>query len=233
PDAARDTTGNVWVFQGSGKFYTDIDKTVTSDQVFLGLKDKGITVAVGSLYDATSVPTTGDVTGTAEVCAYDSATGVFGLETVVTSVKPTSTTPAVDNEGWKIFLTNGERVISRPLAVGGLVDFLSYKPEADVCSYGGNTYLYAVGYTTGVASSNVPIRAPEATSSPTGNVTVHKSVLLGPGAPPMGEAIIIPPPKPDQEKLKKKIQIATGVIVEAENNPVYSIISKVMHWLKK
>jgi type IV pilus assembly protein PilY1 len=152
---------------------------------------------------------------------------------VVTSVELSSATPTVDDEGWKIMLTNGERVISRPLAVGGLIDFLTYKPDSNVCSYGGNSYLYSLGYTTGVASSNVSIRAPEATSGTAGTVTVSKSILLGPGAPPMGEAIIIPPPKPDDDKLKKKIQIATGVIVEAENNPVYSIISKVIHWLKK
>jgi type IV pilus assembly protein PilY1 len=233
PDAARDTIGNVWVYLGSGKFYSEVDKTVTSDQIFLGLKDRGSTVTLGSLYDATSVQTTGTVTGTTQVCAYDSGTNSFGPKTVVTSVELSSATPTVDDEGWKIMLTNGERVISRPLAVGGLIDFLTYRPDSNVCSYGGNSYLYSLGYTTGVASSNVSIRAPEATSGTAGTVTVSKSILLGPGAPPMGEAIIIPPPKPDDDKLKKKIQIATGVIVEAENNPVYSIISKVIHWLKK
>jgi hypothetical protein len=62
---------------------------------------------------------------------------------------------------------------------------------------------------------------------------VAKGVLLGPGAPPTGEAIIIPPPKEGQEVLKKKIQIATGVIVEAENAPVLSVVSKLVHLLKK
>ncbi len=233
PDAAKDTTGNVWVFLGSGKFYTDVDKTDTSNQLFFGLKDKGSTVALDDLYDATSVQTTGTVSGTTKVCAYDTSTAIFELKDVVTSINLTSATPAVDNEGWKVLLSNGERVISRPLAVGGLLDLLTYKPDSDVCSYGGNSYFYSVGYTTGVASSNVSIRAPEATSGTTGTVTVSKSILLGPGAPPTGEAIIIPPPKEGQEQLKKKIQIATGVIVEAENNPVFSVVSKIVHWLKK
>jgi type IV pilus assembly protein PilY1 len=233
PDAAKDTTGNVWVFLGSGKFYTGVDKTDTSQQIFFGLKDKGSTVALGDLDDATSVQTTGTVSGTTKVCAYDTSTANFGLKDVVTSINLTSAKPAVDNEGWKILLSNGERVISRPLAVGGLLDFLTYKPDSDVCSYGGNSYFYSVGYTTGVASSNVSIRAPEATSGTTGTVTVSKSILLGPGAPPMGEAIIIPPPKEGQERLKKKIQIATGVIVEAENTLPFSVVSKIVHWLKK
>ena len=126
-----------------------------------------------------------------------------------------------------------------PVAVGGLVDFLTYAPDTDPCSFGGVSYLYAVGYTTGVAPSTVAIRSSKATDS-TNNadkpdeVTVHNRILLGPGAPPTGEAIIIPTPRDDEPaRLKKKIQIATGVIVEAENSPVNSVVSKIVHWLKK
>jgi hypothetical protein len=79
----------------------------------------------------------------------------------------------------------------------------------------------------------VAIRAPGSTSGTQGAITVNKRILLGPGAPPAGEAIIIAPPKEGQDKLKKKIQIATGVIVEAENKPIISTTSKIMQWLKK
>jgi hypothetical protein len=40
-------------------------------------------------------------------------------------------------------------------------------------------------------------------------------------------------PKENSERLKKKIQVATGAVVETENNPLYSISSRIMHWLKK
>ncbi|PIW86874.1 MAG: hypothetical protein COZ94_08290, partial [Nitrospirae bacterium CG_4_8_14_3_um_filter_41_47] len=124
-------------------------------------------------------------------------------------------------------------VISRPLAAGGLVDFLSYKPSSYICSFGGDSYIYSLSYTTCVAPSNVAILSAGITSGITGSVTVYKGVLLGPGAPPAGEAIIIVPPKEAQEELKKKIQIATGVVVEIENEPIYSIARKIVHWLKK
>ena len=152
----------------------------------------------------------------------------------MTSVNVTSTAVDPPTVGWYLPLTDGERVISRPLAVGGLVDFLTYKPDTDPCSFGGNSYLYAVGYTTGVAPKTVAIRSSKATQdNATGGVTVLNKILLGPGAPPTGEAIIIPTPKEGQEQLKKKIQVATGVIVEAENSPVTSVVSKIVHWLKK
>ncbi len=238
PDVARDADKNIWVYAGSGKYFSGVDQTDTSGQIFLGIKDapSGITYpkAAGGLDNRTGTNTTGTVTGTAQTCVFDSTSGTFGFKTIVTSINPTSATPSASAVGWYISLTGGERSITRPLAVGGLVDFLTYVPSSDVCSYGGNSYLYSVGYTTGVAPANVAILAPETTGGTTsGAVTVQKGVLLGPGAPPTGEAIIIPPPKEGQEKLKKKIQIATGVIVEAENEPAISVISKIVHWLKK
>ena len=240
PDAAKDTSGDVWVYAGSGKYYSDLDEIDTAQQIFFGLKDNDATVAEGALYNATNVPTTGTITQTAKVCAYDSSTGSFGLQDVVTAINPSSPAPTEDASGWKIYLANGERVLSRPLAVGGIVDFLTYRPDADICRFGGNSYLYAVGYTTGVAPSGVAILAPEAVTTSgggegDGTVTVEKKILLGPGAPPTGEAIIVPPPDPDEDgdKLKKKIQVSTGVIVEAENQPVFSVVSKIIHWLKK
>lgn len=241
PDAARDTAGNIWVYAGSGKYNSDVDETDSAAQIFFGLKHLSNPnpaypwdTDADDLVNQTNVATTGTVTGTATVCSYDPANNGFANRTLVTSINQTSSAVSTPARGWYLALQNGERVITRPLAVGGLVDFLTYKPSSDPCSYGGESYLYAVGYTTGVAPSKVAIRAPETTGGvTTGTVTVAKGILLGPGAPPTGEAIIIPPPKEGQEQLKKKIQIATGVIVEAENMPVISTISKIVHWLKK
>jgi type IV pilus assembly protein PilY1 len=210
-----------------------MDEADMSQQIFFGLKDKRATIAESDLFNTTNIQTTGEVTDTAKVCAYDTSSNSFGLKDIVTSIRLTSSLPAVDDEGWKIYLPVGERVISRPLAVGGLVDFLTYRPEADPCKYGGDSYLYSVGYTTGVAPLGIAIRSPEITSGLSGTVTVYKNVLLGPGAPPRGDAIVISPQKEGTEQLKKKIQIATGVIAEAENKPVFSLSSRIIHWLKK
>ncbi len=240
PDSARDTNGNIWVYAGSGKYFSDVDEADTAAQLFLGLQDKPsgtYPVTTASLDDRTNVTTTGVVTGTTTACLYNSATNSFGLRTLVTSISQTSSSVAPSTTGWFLSLSvspTSERVISRPLAVGGLVDFLTYRPSSDLCSYGGDSYLYAVDYLTGVAPSTVAIRDPGVTGgTTTGTVTVAKGVLLGPGAPPTGEAIIIPPPKEGKDGLKKKIQVATGVIVEAENKPVISVTSKISHWLKK
>jgi Tfp pilus tip-associated adhesin PilY1 len=238
PDATKDTDGNIWVYAGSGKYYSDLDESDNSSQIFFGLKDipsaTYYPLAKANLDDRTSYATTGTVASTAQVCGYSSDTNSFGFQTYVTSINPTSSAVSASAKGWVFDLSSKERVISRPLAVGGVVDFLTYVPSSDPCSYGGNSYLYSLGYTTGVAPNNVSIYSPGITGgTTTDDVTVQQGILLGPGAPPTGEAIIIPPPKEGANTLKKKIQVSTGVIVEAENQPVLSVVSKIVHWLKK
>jgi type IV pilus assembly protein PilY1 len=234
PDAAADAYGNVWVYAGSGKYFSDNDEDTIGDQIFVGIKDSFTNLTTTDLSNRTGVVTEGTVSGTASVCAYDADSGTFGFETVVTSTTQTSELQTVPPKGWYVLLSEGERVISRPLAVGGLVDFLTYKPSSDACSYGGNSYLYALDYTKGVAPASVAIRTSETTGGDIdGPVTISSKILLGPGAPPAGEAIIVPPAKEGSEQLKKKIQVATGVIVEAENTPILSVSSKIVHWLKK
>jgi type IV pilus assembly protein PilY1 len=157
----------------------------------------------------------------------------FRFRDIVTAVKPASTTLTSTDPGWRISLSGRERVISRPVAVGGILDFLSYRPDSDPCTYGGDSYLYSVSYTTGLAPARVAIRSPEISTGTGGSVTVHKSISLGSGAPPAGDAIMIQPPKDGSEQLQKNIQLATGRMAEAENQPLLSIVSKIVHWLKK
>jgi type IV pilus assembly protein PilY1 len=167
------------------------------------------------------------------VCAYNALSNSFGLQDIVTSIETAFAAPADADPGWKIYLPGRERVISRPVAVGGLLDFLTYKPDADPCTYGGDSYLYSVRYTAGVAPSRIAIRSPAITTVVSGTVTVHKSIPLGRGAPPAGDAIIIQPLGEGSEHVQKNIQLATGVIIEAENQPLFPIVSKIVHWLKK
>jgi type IV pilus assembly protein PilY1 len=67
-------------------------------------------------------------------------------------------------KGWYIDMdqagsnVGAERVITDPLAVpGGVVYFTSFAPSADICSMGGNTYLWAVNYSTGGAANTAQL----------------------------------------------------------------------------
>ncbi len=262
PDVAKDALGNIWVYAGSGKYFSGLDQIDSTQQVFMGFIDKGrpgvipplVTLktpgtcpntctSATQLCEVTNCVTTGDVPtqgGTVQQCLFDPDLNTFATTTIVTKIINAPTVPQ-SPIGWSIYLGAREKSISRPLAVGGVVDFLTYVPSADICSHGGESYLLAVDYTLGVAPSNVAIRAIKSTTSDaagntaatSGHVFVQRKVHLGPGAPPTGEAIIITPPKEGQDKLKKKIQVSTGVIVETENKPTISTVSKIINWLKK
>jgi type IV pilus assembly protein PilY1 len=173
--------------------------------------------------------------GTERICAYDAQSDSFRFRDVVSSIRPSEATLSEVEPGWKIYLSDGERVISRPAAVGGLLDFLTYKPDADPCAYDGETFLYSVAHATGLAPARIAIRAPDMTSGTSGVVTVHKSVRLGIGAPPTGDAILFRSSEDGSENadVQKSIQIATGLIAEAENRPLFSVVSRIVHWLKK
>jgi type IV pilus assembly protein PilY1 len=233
PEAAKDVKGAVWIYAGSGKYFSDADETDASRQIAIGIQDKNDFVSEASLFDATHVLTSGDVAGTDRMCGYDEATKSFRFMDIVTAVKPSATSLTSTDPGWKISLWNGQRVISRPIAVGGILDFLSYKPDADPCRYNGDSYLYSVNYTTGLAPARVALRTPHITTRTGGSVTVHKQIRLGSGAPPSGDAIAIQPAENGSEQVRKNIQLAAGVPIEAENRPLFPIISRIVHWLKK
>jgi type IV pilus assembly protein PilY1 len=234
PEAARDPGGHIWLFIGSGKYYSESDETDTARQIFIGIKDRGITLSKSDLSDVTNQKTEGEAASIERQCTYDPEYDRFSLQNIVTSIKPISPKPGESPTGWVLSLRNGERVLSRPLVIGGLADFITYIPDTDPCTYGGTSYLYSVQYNTGAAPLNIAVRSPEITTETgNGNVTVNKSIRLGMGAPPTGEAIMITRPKETPERLKKKIQVATGSVVETENNPLFSISSRIMHWLKK
>ena len=142
--AAIDEQDNVWVYFGTGKYYSSTDKTDTTTQNFYGIKDPcpygGCTAAnevtLAQLYNSSNiiVLTNKEVVG-ASATTWDA---------FVDEVQA--------DKGWYINLvTGGERVLNRPSVLGGVVLFSPFKPDADVCGYGGTGSLYALYYETGTA----------------------------------------------------------------------------------
>lgn len=81
--------------------------------------------------------------------------------TSVTSPAPvTLSTQSVVPGSWRIDLqttsgsTYNERMITDPLAAtNGAVFFTTFAPTTDVCSFGGNSYIWAVKYNTGASTA--------------------------------------------------------------------------------
>ncbi len=136
----------LWLYFGTGRYYYKIGSAVDED--YSGQQE--------AIY------------GIQEPC-YISATTNFD----VNDLDPTCTSTLADNsatikdqtstigslgtaKGWKIRLdtasgsNKAKRVYTNPTATGnGVVFFTAFKPSSDVCSYGGDTSLWAVNFDAG------------------------------------------------------------------------------------
>ena len=142
--------GHLWLYFGSGRFFykmgTVIDDPAGQRTIF-GLREPCYT-ALNDIDNNCSAYLT-----------------ISDLQPQTTS--PSPTLPSTKS-GWYIDLDpdatvsgfNAERVITDPLAAfNGAVFFTTFAPNADVCALGGNTYIWALNYSSGSKASSMEGKA--------------------------------------------------------------------------
>jgi type IV pilus assembly protein PilY1 len=200
---ATDDLGNLWVYFGTGRYFTNVDIPDTTHQLFLGIKDDttgaSTPYAFGDLVDVTNAQVFSDSVG--------GIPGVTNFDQLVAHVQT--------HAGWYIRFDSmpGERVVTTPLILGGAVLFTSFIPT-DTTSSGGATgpdlcigsgggpqagNLWAVFYTTGTAYKTAMLD-----TNATGEHKTHIGII---GDMPSEPALHI---GADQEKVF--IQSAGGLI---------------------
>jgi type IV pilus assembly protein PilY1 len=197
PGLSVDDGANLWVFSGSGRYYSNSDKTDLSIQYFVGVKDSvlntncnqaGVTSCMSNnLVDMSStkicvvgVGDCGTSGGTNQVTG-----GPSGVTTFSELVGHIQT-----KDGWFVRLVEpanppgqptpygiGERVVSPPTIFGGIVFFPTFTPTNDICASSGTSKLFALFYKTGSAYQEPIIGS----SSSGTNQNVNRSVSLGSG----------------------------------------------------
>jgi type IV pilus assembly protein PilY1 len=177
-----DDSRNVWVFFGTGRYYSASDKINAETQHFFGVKDP---VIFGSCNQASENCERRDLVNVtnAVVCS-ECALGTNQVtdpnNANVSSLLGNSTSSlqglVQSKHGWYTALTAaGERDLVSPNLLGGIVFFPTFTPESDVCSGSGSASLYAVFYQTGSAWGS-SIVGTQAVGS---NTNVRRSVALG------------------------------------------------------
>jgi|CXWL01.1.fsa_nt_gi type IV pilus assembly protein PilY1 len=163
PAITVDDAGKVWIFAGTGRYYSNADKTDTSTQYFVGVKDRVINLEC-SQTTATNCPSNDLVNvSSATICVIGVGTCGSSTNQVTGVTGATNFTSLIGlvagKHGWYTTLLPvlgpgvGERVINSPLLLGGIVFFPSFTPTADICSASGTSNLYALFYKTGSAYS--------------------------------------------------------------------------------
>ncbi len=185
PAVTIDGGGKVWLFFGTGRYYNQQDKTDTTAQYLFGIKDSVVGTSPPcpqssstSCWDNNLV----DVS-TASICitcasGTNQVTGVTGVTTLSGSSTSTLQGLVASMDGWFLTLpTAGERSLSTPTAIGGVIFLTTFIPSTDVCVAAGNSNLYALYYLTGTAYTTPFI----GTTQSGGNTNAAPSISLGTG----------------------------------------------------
>lgn len=130
------TSRNLWLYFGTGRYFFKNSSTIddqTSLRYLYGVKEP--------CYTSSNTLNT--------ACTDSLNTSLLQDETAITPFD-------ASKSGWYIQLlaagtgTGAERVITDPVASSnGVVYYTTFAPSSDTCGYGGNSYLWAVNYSTG------------------------------------------------------------------------------------
>jgi type IV pilus assembly protein PilY1 len=239
PGVTLDDANNVWVFAGTGRYYSMVDKTNADTQYFVGIKDSVMfgPVAVGgcSQSNATSC-LRNDLLNVTNVTVCELGVGGCTQSSQVTGLASgtsfengaTSLVGQVQaKHGWVTELTRSrERVIAKPIVLGGVIFFPSFVPENDVCGISGDSYLFGLFYKTGSAYKSSVIG--------TTSGTINKSVFLDKGvASAVAVHIGSQAPGGNPSAVKGCIQSSSAAVTCVSMSPPESVASRYVTWSRQ
>lgn len=139
--ATNDPFGNRWVFFGTGRFFNDVDESdTTTRHIYVGFRDD-TTISTNplNLYNVTGIQI--DSNGNAIL----PSSAVVSWDSLIKL--------CANRYGWYRYLeaAPGERSLTTSLCYGGAIFFTTFAPQGEICSYGGQGFLYALYYRTGTA----------------------------------------------------------------------------------
>lgn len=167
--------GNLWLYFGTGRYFFPNDENADIQRLY-GVKDMcyKATVVRPSSCNASKISTQNDIDDC--LCAASGVstllppTGVPVLDSsYLTNQSGNSISDALSSSGssgWYVNLAGAagdfgaERSITAPVALtNGCVMFTTFLPTANVCGYGGNSYLWMMKYDTGYTAMDSCMQA--------------------------------------------------------------------------
>jgi type IV pilus assembly protein PilY1 len=218
-----DSNYSLWVYFGTGRYLANADKTDTNQQYLYGIKDPHYNfkldpgqqtallnaepLSKNALFDATGVTvyTDGSIAGTGEAAT-------FG------DLRIRQGNGLTYEVGWYKQLDNGERIVSKPSVLGGILLAPSFVPNNDICGFGGTSYLYALYFETGTAywKSVVGVEPDD---------SVKEKINLGAG---LSSSLGIHVGR--EHGARGFVQQSTGTINQIDLTPALSVKSGFLNW---
>ena len=230
-----DLHDNCWVFVGSGRYLNNADKSNSDEQYMFGIKDpfyNGEHTPKGSyqdnFYHNYDISLELDINDLFVSDPYVIIEGgaVYVGNTYKGKFDEYLIPLAQGYDGWRrSLLIPKERILTKFKVLGGTVLASSFVPTADICEFGGDSYLYGQYYETGTAYYRKVFK--EGFSDYNGMIQILDKVSLGEGK---GAAVGI---HMGADGPMGFVQQSTGTVVSEKLTPALNIKSGLKSWLEK
>lgn len=242
PTVTVDDANTMWVFFGTGRYFSNADKVDNTLQRLFGIKDSVMSntctqTSTVSCHNNDLVDVTNAVI--CIVCSGSTNQVTDPTNPGVTTFNGTGTTSMIglvaSKDGWRITMpgpvnltdpvtlvtTNysAERSVVNPTLVAGTVFFPTFAPTNNFCASDGASYLYALFYKTGTASTAPVI----GTTDSGGNTNVNAKTSLGTGLASSGTIHC-------GQGCSYNVQMSTGAFTQGDVN-LEGNYSRYVNWV--
>jgi len=238
-----DTDDNLWIYGGTGRFFSDSDKTYSVDQYAFGIKDpfynenyapatvgsptsteyfRNYSSSVASFSESLK-DVTGYVVSTAEKVYDSSLNYVSTFDELIEDI-------SANYDGWIRGVGSGERFLEKPAVLGGIVFMPSFTPNSSTCGFGGSSKLYGLYFETGTAYTSAVFTNGEYSQTiGSDTVTLVKDYIdLGKGLASRMNIHI-----GAEGGAKGFIQKSTGEIITEQVSTKYNLKSGLFYWKER
>lgn len=245
PTVTSDDTGKIWVFFGTGRFFSHADKTNSEQQYFFGVKDPVVTngctdSSVTNCEKKNLLNVSGVTVCVTCATGTNQVTGIGGVTQLEGSATTTLQGLIMTMDGWYTAMPASlERVVVSPTILGGIIYFPSFIPSTDICAASGTGNLYALFYLTGSAYKESVI----GTTVVGSNTNVLRSMALGTAGLASQMAVHIGAQGSGTAgttsstgcagRITGFMQSSTGTLSQFCTKPAYSSWSRYISWINQ
>ncbi|PTU33248.1 pilus assembly protein [Stenotrophobium rhamnosiphilum] len=225
PSITRNEQGDHWVMTGTGRYFSEADKSSSKVQSLFAVIDTlpEVTPSFNKLVDVSDAK----VMSTGEIQGINGATTHSALANLTAASK-----------GWKRSLKQSkdgtaERVITRSSLLGDTLFVSSFVPCLAPCMTEAKSYLYCLNYKTGTASfDSAACGSPEEKGDATSSSSTADPVSLGTGMSAAPSLHLNGAERKPSNELSVITQTSTGGITQFQIKPGSKTRNGEIDWLE-
>ncbi len=233
PVPSIDDLDRKWLYFGTGRYYTGVDKINTSLETLYGIQDDGVTVASTGLLDVSTVEVYSDGSLDASMSASPLSSTVSTFKELENEIDTNS-----NIKGWKIELPQlsgvfgtdpSTRNTTRSALLGGVLFTSVFQPSEDPCEGEGLSRMYGLYYKTGTAYPDPSVFG-SSTVIVSGQLKYQSNKFIDLGLGIATAPAIHSGTGTGSDTVKVFTQLSTGDIIQSEADTVQTVRTGKTSW---